>query len=207
MSKTLQPIRIIGIDPGLNHTGFGVIETRAKSFHLITAGCIHVPKGSLGERLRFIYEKLAGIIEETQPTHAACEIIFLNTNPKTTLLLGQARGAALTCLATHGLTVEEFTPSEIKKAVVGTGAADKVQVQHMVSQFLGLSGGLQSDAADALACAITLGHNLHLQTLTAGISSTQNALRKLQEQISRTNRNTQSNRNQWAQYIARRNKG
>ena len=156
-------LRILGIDPGLNHTGFGVIDAAANSFKLVTAGCIHVPRGELSTRLGHIYRELSAIIEETHPDCAAAEIIFLNINPRSTLLLGQARGAAITCAATHALQVHEFTPSEIKLSVVGTGAALKSQIQHMVMRLLNLAEVPQSDAADALACAITCANAMKLK--------------------------------------------
>ena len=162
-----KQIRILGIDPGLNHTGFGVIDVTGDSTVFVTAGCIHVPKGELSARLGFIHEQLARIVEETHPSQAAAEIIFLNTNPKTTLLLGQARGAALACLASKGLRVEEFSATNIKNSIVGTGRASKLQVQSMVARLLQLNTVLQPDAADALACALTCAHSMKMQQLTA----------------------------------------
>ena len=157
--------RILGIDPGLNHTGFGVIDVEGSSMRFVTAGCIHVPRGELYERLSTIYQELRKVIEETKPTLAAAEIIFLNINPKSTLLLGQARGAAITCAATMGLTVKEFSATAIKSAIVGTGRATKTQIQAMVSSLLGLQGDIQSDAADALACAITCAHATRIKDI------------------------------------------
>ena len=159
------PLRILGIDPGLNHTGFGVIDVLGNRVSFVTAGCIHVPKGILSERLGFIHEQLTRIVCETHPKLAAAEIIFLNTNPKTTLLLGQARGAALASLATQGLTVEEFSATNIKNSIVGTGRASKLQVQAMVSRLLALQEQLQPDAADALACALTCAHSRRMRAL------------------------------------------
>ena len=126
MSETT---RILGIDPGLNRTGFGVIDAVGGKLTVVTAGCIRIPAGDLSERLGTIYRSLSQIIEETKPTVAAAEIVFVNINPRSTLLLGQARGAALTCAAVHNLRVHEFTPSEIKQSAVGTGRATKEQVQ------------------------------------------------------------------------------
>ena len=141
-------VRIMGVDPGLNHTGFGVIDV------IGSAGVINVPKGELAERLFFIFKSVAQIARENTPSFAACEKVFVNVNPHTTLLLGQARGAALTALASEELLVNEFTPTEIKQATVGTGRATKTQVQMMISQMLHLPQTLQPDAADALACAV-----------------------------------------------------
>lgn len=161
------PLRILGIDPGLNHTGFGVIDAVGNDLSFVTAGCINVPRGELSERLGFIHRELAKIIEETAPKQAAAEIIYLNINAHTTLLLGQARGAALACASLHELPVMEFTPSEIKLAVAGTGAATKEQIQYMVGKMLHLTGKLQPDAADALAGAITCAHALRVKAIMA----------------------------------------
>ena len=159
--------RVLGIDPGLNRTGFGVIDVDGNRLTFITAGCIHVPPGSLSERLGTIFRELSSVITETQPDCAAAEIVFVNINPRSTLLLGQARGAALACAAHHGLTVSEFSPSEIKNSVVGTGRATKTQVQMMVSTLLNLTGDIQADAADALACAVTHAHAMQLSQVHA----------------------------------------
>lgn len=144
----------MGVDPGLNRTGFGVIDVYGSELKFVTAGVINVPKGELAERLRFIFTGVGKIARETTPSFAACEKVFVNMNPHTTLLLGQARGAALTALANEELLVNEFTPTEIKQATVGTGRATKAQVQAMMSQMLGLPEKIQADAADALACAV-----------------------------------------------------
>ena len=144
----------MGVDPGLNHTGFGVIDVYGNELKFVTAGVINVPKGELAERLRFIFTEVGKIARETTPSFAACEKVFVNMNPYTTLLLGQARGAALTALANEQLLVNEFTPTEIKQATVGTGRANKAQVQAMMSRMLGLPEKIQADAADALACAV-----------------------------------------------------
>lgn len=190
--------RILGIDPGLNHTGFGVIDTDGSNLRFITAGCIHVPKGELYARLAYIYRELAKIIEETKPDLAAAEIIFLNVNPKTTLLLGQARGAAITCAATKGLSVKEFSATEIKNSVVGHGRAAKTQIQAMIGTLLNLQGDLRSDAADALACAVTCAHALQLKTIKdAGLANSQTGKRHL--------RSTASKRNAWEQLLKTRN--
>ena len=193
-------MRILGIDPGLNHTGFGVIDVKADQMTLVTAGCIHIEKDILSNRLGIIHRELARIIEETCPNYAAAEIVFVNINPRSTLLLGQARGAALACAAVHGLDVAEYTPSEIKNAVVGTGRAAKKQVQAMMCRLLNLQGELQPDAADALACAVTCAHAHQLVKLT-GAAPAAGQLQKLASHV-RKNR-----RSAWAQLAAARNKG
>lgn len=188
--------RILGIDPGLNHTGFGVIDAAGDKLTLVTAGCIHVEKGMLSKRLGIIHRELARIIEETQPAMASAEIVFVNVNPRSTLLLGQARGAALACAAVYGLEVAEYTPSEIKNAVVGTGRATKEQVQMMVQKLLGIRGDLQADAADALACAVTCAHAVHLSQMTG--ESAAAALQRLKPARRRTGRSA------WEQLAAGR---
>ena len=189
--------RILGIDPGLNHTGFGVIEADGDRLSFVTAGCIHVPTGDLAQRLAVIYQNLSDVIHKTHPTVAAAEIIFLNINPRSTLLLGQARGAALTCAATHGLKVHEFTPSEIKQSVVGTGRAAKTQVQLMMQQLLKINGTLQADAADALACAVTCAHTLRLaDVVRAGKVETRTGVLSM--------RSARSRRSAWTQLAAKR---
>lgn len=147
-------VRILGIDPGLNHTGFGVIDVSGSQMQFVTAGVIHIPKGALSERLRFIFVEVDKIAKEVAPSCAACEKVFVNINPCSTLLLGQARGAAITALATNDLSVDEFSPTEIKQAVTGSGRATKEQIQLMISRLLNLPEQLQADAADALACAV-----------------------------------------------------
>ncbi len=193
-------MRILGIDPGLNHTGFGVIDAHGDKMTLVTAGCIHIEKDVLSSRLGIIHRELARIIEETCPLMAAAEIVFVNVNPRSTLLLGQARGAALACAAVHGLEVSEYTPSEIKNAVVGTGRATKTQVQAMMRRLLNLQGDLQPDAADALACAVTCAHAHQLAKLT-GTNAAAAQLHKLAAHSCKNRRSA------WAKLAASRNKG
>jgi len=146
--------RILGIDPGLRLTGFGVIERRdAGRIAYVASGVIRVPDGELAMRLAAIFTQLGEVIAEYRPVAAAVEKVFVNVNPQTTLLLGQARGAALCAAATAGLPVAEYTPMQIKQAVAGYGRAPKEQVQAMVVRLLSLPGTPSRDAADALACA------------------------------------------------------
>lgn len=147
-------MRILGIDPGLNRTGYGVIDVNGAALSLVEAGVIRVPKGELSERLAHIFQALRAVIEETRPELAACEKVFVNVNPQSTLLLGHARGAAICSAAFAGLHVCEFTPTEIKQAVTGTGRAAKPQIQAMMMRFFNLQELPQADAADALACAL-----------------------------------------------------
>ncbi len=148
-------IRILGIDPGLRVTGFGMIERSGQKLVYITSGIIRTPpKGELPERLKAILENLAEVILEHRPEQVAVEKVFVNVNPQSTLLLGQARGAAICAAVSRGLPVSEYTALQVKQAVVGNGHAAKQQVQDMVRRLLGLPGDPSADAADALACAI-----------------------------------------------------
>lgn len=158
-------LRILGIDPGLNHTGWGVIDVVSGTYTRVESGVIHVPKGELAERLGHIARALQEVIARTQPTQAAAERVFVNINPQSTLMLGQARGAALVAANLAGLPVEEFTPSEIKEAVCGSGRADKPMVQRMMGLLLNLDPPLQADEADALACAMCCANALRLRAL------------------------------------------
>lgn len=152
-------MRILGVDPGLRRTGFGVIDTEGTRLRYVASGTIVVPPAlPLPERLKVILDNLRQVARETQPDIAALEIVFMNTNPASTLLLGQARGAALCALADSELGVHEYTALQIKKSVVGTGRAAKEQVQMMVQRLLSLDGIPAPDSADALACAICHAH-------------------------------------------------
>jgi crossover junction endodeoxyribonuclease RuvC len=152
-------LRILGIDPGLNRTGYGVVEVRASQLTCVTAGVVRVPPGELHERLGTILRELGEIIRDTRPDVATVEKVFVNVNPQSTLLLGQARGAAICAAAAIGLQVHEYAALQIKQAVVGFGQADKKQVQLMVQRLLGLARAPVADAADALACAICHAHS------------------------------------------------
>lgn len=152
---------ILGIDPGLCRTGFGLVRSTGQGLlQHIASGTIEIPSSnlSLPPRLRIIYEKIQEIILRYRPICAAIEQIFINKNAHTTLLLGQARGAAITTLATSNLVVHEYSALQIKKAVTGYGFARKTQVQSMVQRLLQLSNLPTSDEADALACAICHAH-------------------------------------------------
>ncbi len=152
-------MRILGIDPGLRRTGFGVIDADGPRLMYVASGTIVVPGDlDLAARLKSILDHIREVAAETRPQVAAMEKVFLNTNPASTLLLGQARGAAMCALADSGLEVHEYTALQIKKSVVGTGRAAKEQVQHMVQRLLSLNGLPAADSADALACAICHAH-------------------------------------------------
>ena len=152
-------IRILGIDPGLRITGFGVIEKSGQTLRYVASGAIKTDsKASLPTRLGTIHASVCELVAEYQPDQAVIEIVFVNVNPQSTLLLGQARGAAIVALVAGGLDVAEYTALQVKQAVVGNGHADKTQVQHMVKRLLSLPGDPGADAADALACAIAHAH-------------------------------------------------
>ncbi|WP_313178300.1 crossover junction endodeoxyribonuclease RuvC [Massilia sp.] len=146
---------ILGIDPGLRTTGFGVIEKHGSKLRYIASGTIKTGlEGALPPRLKIILDGVREIVATYQPACAAIEKVFVNVNPQSTLLLGQARGAAISALVGADLEVAEYSPTQIKQAVVGTGKAAKPQVQDMVSRLLTLPGLPGSDAADALGVAI-----------------------------------------------------
>lgn len=145
---------ILGIDPGLRRTGFGLIEERGARLGYVASGTIRTPDADLATRLGVICQGLAEIINQYHPFESAIEKVFVNVNPASTLLLGQARGAAIAALVTAGLRVHEYTALQLKRAVVGHGHAAKAQIAHMVQQLLALPGAPSADAADALACAI-----------------------------------------------------
>jgi crossover junction endodeoxyribonuclease RuvC len=147
-------MRILGIDPGLRTTGFGVIDTDGPRLSYVASGVIRIGQGPLPPRLGTIHDGIAQVMREYSPQCAVVEIVFVNVNPQSTLLLGQARGAAITTLVAGGLPVHEYTALQVKQAVVGYGRAAKEQVQAMVQRLLQLPGLPSADAADALACAI-----------------------------------------------------
>jgi len=151
---------ILGIDPALRTTGFGVIEKQGSRLRYIASGTIKTgSETALPPRLKVILASIGEVIATYRPACAAIEKVFVNVNPQSTLLLGQARGAAITALVGADLDVAEFTPTQIKQAVVGTGKATKAQVQDMVARLLKLPGLPGSDAADALAVAICHAHS------------------------------------------------
>lgn len=154
-------MRILGIDPGLQTTGFGVIDASGHSLQYVASGTItttHLDRGDLPARLKVLYEGIAEVRSRYQPDVAAVEIVFVNVNPQATLLLGQARGACVTALVACNLSVAEYTALQMKQAVAGYGKAGKAEVQQMVKRLLDLPGIPGKDAADALGLAITHAH-------------------------------------------------
>ncbi|MEB0231117.1 MULTISPECIES: crossover junction endodeoxyribonuclease RuvC [unclassified Undibacterium] len=152
-------MKILGIDPGLRTTGFGVIDKQGSKLTYIASGTIKTADESLPERLKTILLGVSEIIKTYQPDCAAVEKVFVNVNPQSTLLLGQARGAAICALVSADLTVAEYTALQVKQGVVGHGKAKKEQVQDMVQRLLSLSGMPSTDAADALGVAICHAHS------------------------------------------------
>lgn len=162
-------LRILGIDPGLRLTGFGLIEKSGQRLSYVESGVIRSGEGELPERLAVLFGGITRIIERHRPDVCAVEIVFVNVNPQSTLLLGQARGAAIAAVVNQQLPVNEYTALQIKQSVVGHGKAAKEQVQEMVRRLLNLPAAPQADAADALACAICHAHAGALGALsTAG---------------------------------------
>jgi len=146
--------RILGLDPGLRITGFGVIDQVGSQLRYVASGCIKTRDGALPARLRTLLDGVREVVETYSPDQAAVEIVFVNVNPKSTLLLGQARGAVICGAVSCDLPVAEYTALQVKQAVVGYGKAHKSQVQHMVQRLLELPQAPGPDASDALACAI-----------------------------------------------------
>ncbi len=154
-------MRILGIDPGLQTTGFGVLEASSGSLRYIASGTItttHLDRGDLPARLKVLYDGVREVVATYQPEQTAVEIVFVNVNPQATLLLGQARGACVTALVSLDMPVAEYTALQMKQAVAGHGKAAKAQVQEMVMRLLKLPSLPGKDAADALGLAITHAH-------------------------------------------------
>ncbi|MDM8558578.1 crossover junction endodeoxyribonuclease RuvC [Thiotrichales bacterium HSG14] len=151
--------RILGIDPGSRLTGFGVIDVHRQQSKYVVSGCIRMRSESMPLRLAEIYTGINQIIEQYQPTISAIEQVFMHRNAASAIKLGQARGVAIVACVQQGLSVHEYAPTKIKQAVVGTGRAEKTQVQQMVKILLSLSDIPQVDAADALAVALCHAHH------------------------------------------------
>lgn len=151
-------MRIMGIDPGSRSTGYGVIDVTGVHAQHVASGCIHTSATDLPQRLKTIYQGIAAVIAAYQPLEVAAEQVFMHRNADSALKLGQARGAALCAAVMAGLPVSEYAPRSVKQALVGSGAADKTQVQYMVALLLKLVETPAPDAADALAVAICHAH-------------------------------------------------
>jgi crossover junction endodeoxyribonuclease RuvC len=155
-----HPIRILGIDPGLRRTGWGLIEADGNRLIHIACGSLETnERAELGTRLLAIHDGLIAVIEQYQPHEAAVEATFVNANAAATLKLGQARGIAMLVPAKAGLTVAEYAPNVIKKTVVGAGHGEKMQIRVMVGVLLPRADPKSDDAADALAIAVCHAHH------------------------------------------------
>ena len=165
-------VRILGIDPGLRVTGFGLVDKQGSQLRYVSSGCVRTNEAeSLPERLRTILDGLREVIGTHHPMQVAVEKVFVNVNPQSTLLLGQARGAAICAAVLATLPVAEYTALQVKQAVVGHGKAAKEQVCHMVERLLALDASPSADAADALACAICHAHGSSGLAAMAGIGT------------------------------------
>jgi crossover junction endodeoxyribonuclease RuvC len=157
--------RILGLDPGSRITGFAIVDCEASQVRYVASGGIRAEGSDFPARLRQIFAGLSSVVAEHQPDEVAIEKVFMHRNADSALKLGQARGVALSATFACVSTVFEYAPREIKQAVVGTGAAEKSQVQLMVKRLLKLNGELGADAADALAVALCHAHSRRLQSL------------------------------------------
>lgn len=155
----------MGIDPGSRCTGYGILDTDGFRHTYIASGYITIEGDELCERLGIIFREVGKVIEQWQPESMAIEQVFVNRNVDSALKLGQARGAAICAGVQADLSVGEYTPRAIKKAVVGTGSADKQQIQQMMQMLLGLDKRPQSDEADALAIAMCHANHLHVRSV------------------------------------------
>ncbi|KZN36193.1 crossover junction endodeoxyribonuclease RuvC [Pseudoalteromonas luteoviolacea] len=150
---------LLGIDPGSRFTGYGVIQHQGAKFQYLGSGCIKLADHDFPMRLKMIYQGVSQLIEQFSPDSFAIEQVFMAHNPDSALKLGQARGAAIVAATMQEVPVHEYSARQIKQAVVGTGGANKSQVQEMVKRILKLPGTPQADAADALAIAICHAHS------------------------------------------------
>ncbi len=163
-------MRILGIDPGLQIAGFGVVDVEGQHLRYVASGTIKTSphdRGNLPARLKVLFDGVSEVVQRYQPEAASVEIVFVNVNPQATLLLGQARGACITALVSGNLPVTEYTALQMKKAVAGYGKAGKAEVQEMVMRLLRLPGLPGKDAADALGLAITHAHAGRSATILA----------------------------------------
>jgi crossover junction endodeoxyribonuclease RuvC len=157
--------RILGLDPGSRHTGFGILECHGGEALYIACGAISTTADHFADRLQQIFQRVRELMTEYRPTEVAIERVFVNKNPDSALKLGQARGAALCGAFSSTVEVFEYSPREVKMAIVGSGAADKQQVQHMVKALLKIDTRLKMDASDALAIALCHVHGRQVRAL------------------------------------------
>jgi len=166
-------LRILGIDPGSRLTGFGVLDCAGDSATYVASGSVNSVRGDFPDRLRMIFRSVVEIVSEYRPDAVAIESVFMHRNAASALKLGHARSAAICATFEYDVAVFEYAPREIKQAIVGTGAASKDQVQHMIRQLLQLQGAPSPDAADALAAALCHAHQrrLNRQVSAAAIAA------------------------------------
>ncbi|HEY4126876.1 MAG TPA: crossover junction endodeoxyribonuclease RuvC [Gammaproteobacteria bacterium] len=169
--------RILGIDPGSLSTGYGIIDSEGQTLKYVDCGNIRTSGGSFLTRLEEIYFAVGTIVERFAPDEVAVERAFVHKNADSALKLGQARAAAICGTLVKRVPLHEYTPKEVKQAVVGKGGADKEQVQHMMRVILGLKGELQADSADALAIAVCHAHSRGLKAQLASLVQARGARR------------------------------
>ena len=165
MITTRQSLTILGIDPGSQITGVGVISVVGSDLKHVYSESLRLPKGELPVRLQQIYQRLQNIIEQTQPDIVSIEKVFIAKNPQSALVLGHARGAAILAAANSDIPIFEYSATQIKKTVVGRGRAEKAQVQHMMRVLLGLRVAPPEDASDALAAAVCHAHHMQMNNM------------------------------------------
>jgi crossover junction endodeoxyribonuclease RuvC len=164
------PCRVLGLDPGSLRTGWGIIDLTEQGERHVANGCIRTGGGALASRLSAIHDGVAALVQEYRPQEVAIERVFVHRNPDSALKLGQARGAALSAVWLPGVEVHEYAPRAVKLAVVGTGAAEKAQVAHMIRALLRIESPLGADAADALAIGLCHGQARRLRGLGASVA-------------------------------------
>ena len=166
------PGRVLGLDPGSLRTGYGIVDCDARGETHVASGCVHAKGTNLAMRLHLIHQRLLELVEQYRPDEVAVERVFMHRNPDSALKLGQARGAALTAVVARGAAVYEYAPRAVKLAIVGSGAADKAQVAHMVRVLLSIGEPATNDASDALAIALCHAHARRTAGRLAAMGST-----------------------------------
>ena len=159
-------LRILGIDPGSRLTGFGIVDCEHDAARYVASGSVKSIDGSFPERLQLIFRSVSEIVRDYRPDVVVVESVFMHRNASSALKLGQARSAAICATFGHELEIHEYAPREIKQAIVGTGAATKEQISHMVCRILELDGQPSSDAADALAAALCHANRRRMERAT-----------------------------------------
>lgn len=169
---------ILGIDPGSRITGYGLVEQQGKQLSYLDSGCIRTGDSDLSQKLLVIFNAVCELLETFQPNQVAIEQVFMHQNANAALKLGHARGVAMVAAASHRLSINEYSPREIKQALVGNGGAEKSQVNHMVRNLLNLTCAPQADAGDALAAAICHSHHLTAPQAVVQFSRRRRRIRK-----------------------------